>query len=105
MLLQFGQAPNQQQCAICFSMAQFYDLVTRRDVELQKIKVVHESCVIVSYNYRSGFVPETGPSNIYIASFTTAHARLKLLSVISKLGERALYCDTGINLFKFAKYS
>lgn len=83
------------QCKICVSADQFYDIITQRDVELQRIKVVNENCVIVNYRYQSGFVPEIGPGNIYIASFTTAHARLKLLSVIGRLKERALYCDTG----------
>lgn len=34
-------------------------------------------------------------TNVAIAAFTTAHARLKLYSYMEKLGQRVLYTDTG----------
>lgn len=37
--------------------------------------------------------------NVVLATFTTAHARLKLFSYMEGLGSRVLYTDTGSFLF------
>jgi hypothetical protein len=39
-------------------------------------------------------------TNIFLASFTTAHARLRLYSVLDRLGENVLYFDTDSVIFK-----
>ena len=48
----------------------------------------------VNYETTDGFVNDDDKTNVYVAAFTTAHARLKLYKVLDQLQERALYCDT-----------
>lgn len=48
----------------------------------------------VHYNHPNEFVDLQGRINVVIAAFTTCHARLKLYSVLERLGERVLYFDT-----------
>ena len=40
-------------------------------------------------------------TNIFIAIFTTAHARLKLYSALERLQERVLYYDTDSVIYKW----
>lgn len=43
---------------------------------------------------KSEFVPQDTSTNIFIAAFTTAWARMKLYSEMDKLGQKVLYHDT-----------
>ena len=43
-------------------------------------------------------------SNVYIASFTTSYARIKLHNMLHLLGPRVLYFDTGILLLLYYYY-
>jgi hypothetical protein len=43
------------------------------------------------YQYKEEFVEESGRTNVIIAAYTTAQARLKLYSYLEHLGPRALY--------------
>lgn len=48
----------------------------------------------IQYCWRNECLKQTDKTNIFIASFTTAWARLKLYSELEKLGESVLYFDT-----------
>ena len=50
--------------------------------------------VYVTYEDKNEFIKTSYNTNIYIAIFTTAHARIKLLKMMQKLGRNVLYCDT-----------
>ena len=41
------------------------------------------------------FEEDSGNTNVVVAAFTTAEARLKLLDTMEKIGDRCLYTDTG----------
>ena len=46
-------------------------------------------------------VSDNGKVNIFIAAFTTCHARLRLYSHLETLGERALYFDTDSVIYRW----
>jgi hypothetical protein len=50
--------------------------------------------------YRNLFNKPNPKGNIFIAAFTTAHARLHLYKAVEKLGTRVLYMDTDSVVFK-----
>ena len=50
--------------------------------------------VEMRYQYKEEFVEESGRTNVVIAAYTTAQARLKLYSYLEQLGLRTLYADT-----------
>jgi hypothetical protein len=58
------------------------------------IHFVSDEMVEMRYQYKEEFIEESGRTNVVIAAYTTAQARLKLYSYLEQLGPRALYADT-----------
>ena len=50
--------------------------------------------VQMTYNFKDQFVDNSNNTNIYIACFTTSHARLMLHDKLDYLNEKVLYFDT-----------
>ena len=50
--------------------------------------------VQITYNFKDQFVDNSKNTNIYIACFTTSHARLMLYNKLDYLNEKVLYFDT-----------
>lgn len=48
----------------------------------------------LSYSRKENFLPQRDVTNLFLAAFTTAYARLKLYSVLDQLGTDVLYYDT-----------
>jgi hypothetical protein len=57
------------------------------------INIVSDEMVEMRYQCKEEFVEESGRTNVVIAAYTTAQARLKLYSYLEQLGPRALYAD------------
>ena len=57
-------------------------------------------CVKNYCTHGEGFISRSHKTNVVIAAFTTAHARLKLYSVLESLQTRVLYFDTDSVTFK-----
>jgi len=70
-------------------------------VNIQSSRFVSGNMMAVSYTNEDDFVEETGNTNVVLAAFTTAQARLRLYDHIEKLGDRVLYFDTGKSLIIF----
>ena len=58
------------------------------------ISVIDENRLMVAYRMKDVCIPNSNNTNIYIAAFTTSHARLRLYKELEKLGEQVLYHDT-----------
>jgi len=63
------------------------------------IDFTDDDFVQVTFSQRDEFCFGGLNTNVVIAAFTTAQARLKLYDEISKLGDRILYCDTDSLIF------
>ena len=50
--------------------------------------------VQMTYNFKNQFVDNSKNTNIYIACFTTSHARLMLYNKLDYLKEKVLYFNT-----------
>ena len=50
--------------------------------------------VQMTYNFKDQFVDNSNNTNIFIACFTTSHARLMLYDKLDYLNEKVLYFDT-----------
>ena len=50
--------------------------------------------VQITYNFKDQFVDNSKNTNVYIACFTTSHARLMLYNKLDYLNEKVLYFDT-----------
>ena len=79
--------------AIISDEAEFFRKVTNPTQRIVDWHILNEEMVQIEYEYRDEFTPENMQSNIILATFTTAHARLRLFDVLHKLGESVLYFD------------
>ena len=75
-------------------MDKFYKLLTDMTKKVKDFHIINEEQLHLEYEHQSGFVPEDMKTNVFLATFTTCWARLKLLGVLNQLGERVLYYDT-----------
>ena len=57
----------------------------------------------VVYQKKQTFLNEANSSNVVIASYVTAYARIKLFEIINSLGKRCLYYDTDSVIFTVKK--
>jgi len=73
----------------------YFDLLTSDAVEVQNVRFINDEMVEIHYLHANDFIPANAKTNAVLAAFTTAHARLKLYSVLEELNERVLYFDTG----------
>ena len=90
----FGQRLNLTKVAMIKDPKQLFDLLTNDKFEVSDILPINEEVLEVHYKEQDEFVEASGRTNVVIAAFTTAHARLKLYSVLEQLEKRVLYFDT-----------
>ena len=62
-------------------------------------RFVNNETVQLDWVYNDDFIKASARTNVIIAAYTTAQARLKLYSYLKLLGERVLYCDTDSVVF------
>ena len=62
-------------------------------------KLISDGAVEIHYEDDKNFVEPNAKTNVVIAAFTTAYARLKLYDVLDLLQERVLYYDTDSVIF------
>ena len=92
--LKFGQRENLTRTMIVSTRAELMDLLTSPEIEIICMLPVNHKTLYLSYiNTREAIHPSP-TSNVVIAAYTTAQARLKLYSYLERLGRRILYCDT-----------
>ena len=72
----------------------YYDLLGSDEIEVSNARIVNDSIVEVQYKGVKEFGTPNNKTNVVIAAFTTAYARLKLYDLLDLLQERALYYDT-----------
>ena len=77
----------------------YFQLLTCQSTQVKNIQFVNDECVEVYYTRGDDFIPTSDKTNVVIAAFTTAHARLKIYSVLERLQTRVLYFDTDPVIF------
>ena len=64
------------------------------EYEVSDARMVNDEMVEIQYKEKEEFIKQNDKTNIVIAAFTTAYARLKLYELLDLLQERVLYYDT-----------
>ena len=75
----------------------FFDYLTSDEVIVTDASLVFrvsDDIIEIQYEYGDNFVEVNPNTNVIVAAFTTAHARLQLYDELDMLGERVLYYDT-----------
>ncbi len=92
----FGQRGNRTQSKICLLPKDFYSIVLNDDLEIKDLFLCPNNPKLIELLYTEKETTASEPlnTNVYIASFTTCNARLRLYDVLDKLGTTVLYYDT-----------
>ena len=72
----------------------FFRVLSDPTKEVQDFHIVANDTIQVEWIYKKDCQPEDNKTNIYLATFTTCWARLKLYSVLEKVKRNVLYYDT-----------
>ena len=94
LLCKFAQRPNMTQVRLISDPAEYFDLLSSDKVNVTDANFINDEIIEVHYENTDEFIEAKGKTNVVIAAFTTAHARLKLYSVLEQLDRRVLYFDT-----------
>ena len=77
----------------------FFDYLTSDEINVLDARFVSDEMIEIHYENNENFIAPNAETNVVIAAFTTAYARLKLYGVLDMLQERVLYYDTDSVIF------
>ncbi|XP_053388330.1 uncharacterized protein LOC123549617, partial [Mercenaria mercenaria] len=99
----FGQRSNLTQTTYIDDPVQFVDMKASDQQEIKNVRFINDEAVQIDWAYTSDFIETSSRTNVIVAAYTTAQARLKLYSYLQPLGDRVLYCDTDSVVFTSSK--
>ena len=89
-----GQRNNMSQTKYVTDVSEFYEILLDDKLDNKNFQFINDDMVQMTYNFKDQFVDNSNNTNIYIACFTTSHARLMLYDKLDYLNEKVLYFDT-----------
>ena len=90
----FGQRINLTQTNYVTEPKEFFGVLLDDKVDDLNIQFLKEEMVQMNFNLKNKFVDNHNNTNIFVAAFTTSHAREMLYGVLDKLGDQVLGYDT-----------
>ena len=95
----FGQRSNLEQAELVENPSVYFQKLNSDSVEVTAVNYVSDDFVEMRWKYKEDFTETNAKTNVIIAAYSTAQARLKLYSYLEQLGPRALYADTDSVIF------
>ena len=89
----FGQRSSMSQTKYATEVSEFYEILLDNKLGNTNFQFINDDMVQMTYNFKDQFVDNSKNTNIYIACFTTSHARLMLYNKLYYLKEKVLYFD------------
>jgi len=96
----FGQRSNMPNTEFIDDPLRFYEILADERLTDKHVFYISDDMVQVNYRYKKTFVKNNFNTNIYVAAYTTANARLRLYAELEKQGRNAVYCDTDSIMYK-----
>ena len=90
----FVQRSNMSQTKYITEVSEFYEILLNDKLDNINFQFINDDMVQMTYNFKDQFVDNSKNTNVYIACFTTSHARLMLYNKLDYLNEKVLYFDT-----------
>ena len=90
----FDQRSNMSQTKYVTEVSEFYEILLNDKLDNINFQFINDDMVQMTYNFKDQFVDNSKNTNVYIACFTTSHARLMLYNKLDYLNEKVLYFDT-----------
>ena len=95
MLGKFGEKPNKTETFTVTSPGELHRIIEEAGNNIHDIRICSDDIVEVDISKVEEEVIPVSKTNIFIAAFTTAWARLELYKYLELLNEQVLYFDTG----------
>ena len=95
----FGQRTNLKKTKFVTDVASLYNMFTDPSKVVTDFHVMNENIIEIEYKNSEDFETLSVNTNVIIAAFCTSWARLKLWSVMNKIGKNVLYHDTDSIIF------
>ena len=99
-----AQRENMPKTEYLSEPAKFFDLVTNPNKIVKNVDICRENLLLVNWEDTESNVEAHVCSNVIVAAFVTAQARLKLYEPLEKLNERVLYFDTDSIIYHHKPY-
>ena len=90
----FGERQNKPQTHVITSPHQLFNILDDPVYEISAVCICSEDVMALITTMAEEEYERSFKTNVFIAAFTTSHARLKLYSTLDTLKERVLYYDT-----------
>ncbi|XP_055355961.1 uncharacterized protein LOC129601232 [Paramacrobiotus metropolitanus] len=74
-------------------------MIRSKAVEIHDVFAINDDCLMVTYSNGEDYNEGSNATNVALDAFTTANARLILLDMMEKLGDRLMYYDTDSVVF------
>ena len=85
----FSQRNNMSQTKYVTDVSEFYEILLDDKLDNKNFQFINDDMVQMTYNFKDQFVDNSTNTNIYIACFTTSHARLMLYDKLDCLNEKS----------------
>ena len=89
-----AQRPNLPKKEFIRDPVQYFNIMGDDGYDMSDVMPINDDAVYISYKKGSDFEQPSKDTNVIIACYVTAHARLELYSYLEKLRDRVIYCDT-----------
>ena len=90
----FGENLHKPTTEAVYTAHHLFALVSNPLYNKHQVRLSNDNTLEVVYANLKENQPDNGHVNIFVAAFTTCHARLKLYSYLEQLQQRVLYFDT-----------
>ena len=91
----WGENSQKRQTNYIYEPHKFLQFVSDPSKHVTDFYIINENTAQIQWKHVDDFKPEEQRTNIFLATFTTSWARLRLYNLLDMLGERILYHDTG----------
>lgn len=95
----FGQRSNLARTSIVRDPDELFQYVFLPYYEISELHFIDDETASVNWKYTKGHHTLNKNTNIFIACFTTAYARLELYALLDRMQDRCLYHDTDLVIF------
>lgn len=97
----FGQRANMKQTSYLYDHEpdNFFQLIADPRKDVHDFHIITDNIIQLEYQEDLSFLPMNFQTNIYLATFTTCWARLKLYGLLDLTQEQTLYVDTDSIIF------
>ena len=86
----FAQRENMPRTTYITDPCEYFDMLTSSSQQVTDVSFVSDEMVRMQWVNDDSVIEQSGKTNVVIAAYTTAQARLKLFSYLHHLGDRAL---------------